>query len=268
MSNTTAFAGSVPANYDQYLGPVLFEPYALDIIDRTDRSKYQNVLELACGTGRVTRHLVKILPENGMLTATDLNADMIDVARSIVKDAKIRWMIADAQELVFPDESFDHVICQFGVMFFPDKLKAFQEALRVLKNGGSFLFNVWDSLETNPRSAIIKKVMEGIMGNEAPDFLSKGPYSFYDKEVIQSLLQQAGFRNIALEVVQKTAYYPSADDLIKGFVDGSPLSAYLVQQTPALQQTIRKKLRQAIVSELGEARIISPMQAIVCSATK
>jgi hypothetical protein len=137
-----------------------------------------------------------------------------------------------------------------------------------LNPGGRFLFNVWDSLETNPRSAIIKKVLEEIMGDEAPDFLSKGPYSFYDKDMINAFLQQAGFRNIAVEVVQKTTYYPSANDLIKGFVDGSPLSAYLVQQSPALQQTIREKLRQAIVTELGEDQIISPMQAIVCSGIK
>jgi hypothetical protein len=153
-------------------------------------------------------------------------------------------------------------------MFFPDKLKAFKETYRVLQPGGKFLFNVWDSLDLNPRSAIIKKVMEDIMGDEAPDFLSKGPYSFYDKDLIHQLMSEAGFNQISLETVQKTAYYPSADDLIKGFVDGSPLSAYLVQLPPGLQKTIREKLRLAITSELGENQIISPMQAIVCTATK
>lgn len=268
MSTTTAFAGSVPANYDRYLGPVLFEPYALDISERVNTAAYQNVLELACGTGRVTKHLAACLPDNGKLTATDLNSDMLAVAQMMVKAPGIKWMVADAQELSFTGNSFDHVICQFGVMFFPDKAKAFSEAYRVLQPGGTFLFNVWDSLDVNPRSAIIKKVMEDIMGNEAPDFMSKGPYSFYDKDLIVQLMQQAGFTNIELAVVQKQAYYAAADDLIRGFVDGSPLAAYLTQLTPALRQTIREQLHKAIVDELGDQQIISPMQAIVCAATK
>jgi ubiquinone/menaquinone biosynthesis C-methylase UbiE len=266
--NTTAFAGSVPANYDQYLGPVLFEPYALDIASRIDKSSYHKVLELACGTGRVTKHLAGLLAPGEQVVATDLNPDMIAVGKDMVKDEKIRWMTADALELPFEDNSFDHIICQFGVMFFPDKLKAFKEACRVLQDNGRFLFNVWDSLDVNPRSAIIKQVMDDIMGDEAPDFMSKGPYSFYDKDLIRELLKEAGFKNITLDVVQKTAYYASADDLIKGFVDGSPLNAYLVQQSPSLQQTIKEGLRTAIEKELGTSQIVSPMQAIVCSANK
>ena len=268
MSKTTAFAGSVPANYDQYLGPVLFEPYALDIIERIDKAVFKNVLELACGTGRVTRHLANCLDENGIIIASDLNPDMLEVARIVVKNPRIKWMVADAQELVFPDHHFDHVICQFGVMFFPDKPKAFNEAYRVLQPGGRFLFNVWDGLDVNPRSAIIKTVMDELMGEAAPDFMSKGPYSFYDKELIHQMLNEAGFNNIQLDVVKKTSYYATAEDLVKGFVDGSPLSSYLVQQSPALQQTIRQKLHEAITKEFGEKQVISPMQAIVCSAIK
>lgn len=268
MSNTTAFAGSVPANYDQYLGPVLFEPYALDIAERINKNNYRNVLEIACGTGRVTRHLAHLLPADGKLVATDLNGDMIHVARSIVRDPRIKWLIADAQDLSLADNSFDHVVCQFGVMFFPDKFKAFQEAHRVLETGGVFLFNVWDSLDLNPRSAIIKQVMEEIMGDEAPDFLNKGPYSYFDQELIRQTLQDAGFKNIAMETVQKTSYYPSAADLIKGFVDGSPLGAYLVQLPASLQQEIKDRLRQAITTEFGDSKILTPMQAIVCTAWK
>ena len=268
MSNTAAFAGSVPANYDQYLGPVLFEPYAIDIAERINKTDYRDVLEVACGTGRVTRHLLQCLPDDGKLVATDLNGDMIAVARTIVKDARIKWLIADAQDLSFPDDSFDHLICQFGVMFFPDKPKAFREAHRVLGKNGLFLFNVWDSLDSNPRSAIIKTVMEKIMGEEAPDFLSKGPYSFYNREEIHQLLDEAGFRNINLEVVPKTSYYPSANDLIKGFVEGSPLGAYLIQLPADLPQEIKRRLYEEIVAQFGENRILAPMQAIVCSATK
>jgi ubiquinone/menaquinone biosynthesis C-methylase UbiE len=268
MFTPTAFAGSVPANYDQYLGPVLFEPYAIDLVSRINKASYKNVLELACGTGRVTKHLVSSLPAQGSLIATDLNKDMLNVAKNIIPGTHVKWMVVDAQELPFDENTFDHIICQFGVMFFPDKKKGFDEAYRVLQTNGRFLFNVWDSLEMNPRSAIIKQIMQEIMGDEAPDFLSKGPYSYYDKDIIEASLESAGFKNIKLEVVQKTAYYAFAEDLIKGFVDGSPLSAYLVQQSPSLQQKIKDRLKQVIVAEFGETRIISPMQAIVCSASK
>lgn len=268
MSSTTAFAGSVPLNYDQYLGPVLFEPYAIDLVNRINSSSFKNVLELACGTGRVTRHLVSALPAEGFLIASDLNEDMLNVAGKMITGSNVKWMIVDSQELPFDDDSFDHIICQFGIMFFPDKTKAFAEAYRVLQPGGKFLFNVWDSLEVNPRSAIIKQVMEEIMGEDAPDFLSKGPYSYYDKDLIVASLENIGFKNIQLDIVQKTAYYASAEDLIKGFVDGSPLNAYLIQQSPSLQKEIKSKLKQKIVAEFGETQVISPMQAIVCAASK
>lgn len=268
MSATTAFAGSVPLNYDQYLGPVLFEPYAIDIAGRINAASYSNVLEIACGTGRVTRHLVAALPADGKIIASDLNEDMINVARHSVKDARVKWMVADAQDLPFPDENFDHIICQFGVMFFPDKARAFAEAHRVLAPGGRFVFNVWDSMENNPRSAVIRTVLEELLGDEAPDFLSKGPYSFYDTNQVFSLLQQAGFKKIQLELVQKITYYATADDLIKGFVDGSPLNAYLAQQPVSVQQLVREKLHEHIVNQFGATQVISPMQAFVCSAER
>ena len=125
MASNVAFAGSVPANYEQYLGPVLFEPYALDIMNRLPKASLNNVLEIACGTGRVTKHLLGAVSKNGKLVATDLNADMMTVAKEKADDSRIEWKTADAQELPFADNSFDAVICQYGVMFFPDKPKAF-----------------------------------------------------------------------------------------------------------------------------------------------
>jgi ubiquinone/menaquinone biosynthesis C-methylase UbiE len=266
MSKIASFAGSVPQNYDKYLGPVLFEPYALDLVNRVSGAR--NILEIACGTGRVTRHLVNTLPAGGKLVATDLNADMLNVARPVISDARIEWKVVDAQELPFADNSFDHVICQFGVMFFPDKAKAMEETYRVLQPGGRYIFNVWDALEFNPRSAIIKTVMDELMGADAPDFLKKGPFSWFDKEEIASLMERSGFKNIHLDIVRKSAYFETPDDLVNGFVKGSPLSSYLAEQTGELQQKIVTGLQQRIRSEFGDGRLESPMQAIVVEGTK
>lgn len=266
MSKVASFAGSVPENYDRYLGPVLFEPYALDLVGRIAGAV--NILEIACGTGRVTKHLLNTLPSSGKLVATDLNADMIAVAKTKVADDRVEWKVADAQELPFEDNSFDHIVCQFGVMFFPDKAKGMAEAYRVLQPGGKYIFNVWDALELNPRSALIRTVMEEIMGDEAPDFLKKGPYSYYDKEEIANLMKLSGFKDIQLGVVYKTAYYESSDDLINGFVKGSPLSAYLAEQTEELRDKITNELSRRIKAEFGESKLESPMQAIVCEGRK
>jgi ubiquinone/menaquinone biosynthesis C-methylase UbiE len=266
MSKVASFAGSVPQNYDKYLGPVLFEPYALDLVRRITGAK--NILEIACGTGRVTRHLLNALPPDGKLMATDLNAGMIEVAKSIMQDGRIHWQVVDAQELPFENDSFDHIICQFGVMFFPDKAKAMAEAYRVLQPGGKYIFNVWDALEFNPRSAIIKTVMEELMGDEAPDFLKKGPYSWFDKDEITNLLKLTGFKEINLDVVYKTAYYETPGDLINGFVKGSPLSAYLAEQTDELREKIVNGLMDRVRGEFGDSKLESPMQAIVCTASK
>src|SRR5437870_8968818 len=134
-----SFTGSVPAFYDRCLGPVLFEPYANDLVARLDVGDDQRVLELACGTGIVTRRLREALPESATLVATDLFDAMLVHARSVVPDAGIEWQQADAQDLPFADGSFDTVVCQFGLMFLPDKVRGFREARRVLRDGGSLI---------------------------------------------------------------------------------------------------------------------------------
>jgi len=225
-------------------------------------------VEVSCGRGGVTRKSVIHLNTGGKVIADDLNADMLTVAKTKVNDERINWQVADAQQLHFSDNSFDHLVCQFGVMFFPDKPKAMAEAYRVLQPGGRYLFNVWDSLENNPRSAIIKDVMENIMGDEAPDFLRKGPYSWYDTNEISSLLKLTGFTEVNMKLVFKTAYYESPHDLITGFVKGSPLGGYLAEQTEELRSKITEALVHKVKSDFGEGRLESPMQAIICDCRK
>ena len=268
MASIAAFTGSIPGNYDKYLGPVLFEPYALDLRDRLKKESLKNVLELACGTGRVTRHLVSLLPANGKLIASDLNPDMMAVAKARVSDERVKWLAADAQALPFANDSFDHIVCQFGIMFFPDKGKALSEAYRVLQPGGLYLFNTWAGMEQNPRTAIIRKIMEEQFREDSPDFLKKGPYSFFDPVEIRGLMEGAGFTDVKIEAVDKVAQYTSVDDFLKGFLEGSPLSAFLSEKDQKVQDEVRKKVSDEMKKQFSEQGMDVPMQALVCQGRK
>lgn len=143
------FTGSIPQLYDEYMVPLIFEPYASDLASRVAMLRPSSILEIAAGTGVVTRHLTNVLPPEVRIVATDLNQAMIDRATSVGTSREVEWNQADAIQLPFPDETFDVVVCQFGAMFFPEKPKAFSEARRVLRSGGTFIFNVWDGIEHN-----------------------------------------------------------------------------------------------------------------------
>lgn len=268
MASLTSFSGSVPANYDKYLGPFLFEPYSLDLVERINDIQLTNVLELACGTGRLTRHLVKVIPSGGRLVASDLNPDMLEVAKGKITDPKIQWQVLDAQELPFEDNSFDLVICQYGVMFFPDKMKAYAEAYRVLKAGGRFIFNVWDEMAFNPAIEVIHKALQETFGDNAPDFLSKGPYSYFDEEEIAKSIQEAGFTSVQIELVVKYSSYHTAEDLIKGFFDGTPLGAYLKDFDKPVTEELFRKIEQRLEEQVGKDGKEASLQALVCLGSK
>lgn len=267
MSSASSYNGNIPQHYERYLGPLLFEPFAEDLAARVPSAAH-SVLELACGTGRVTQHLDRRLPATARVVASDLNADMIAVARSIVFSPRVDWVEADAQALPFGDAVFDTVLCQFGVMFFADKEAAFREVWRVLQRGGRFLFNTWDGFATNPRAALIVEVMNAELGAAAPDFLSTGPYSFHNEARIALLLEEAGFASVRLEKVARCSRYNDPADLVAGFVDGSPLGSYLDRKGPGLRQRISDRLRAALDRQSATYGNTVPMQAIVVEARR
>jgi SAM-dependent methyltransferase len=186
----------------------------------------------------------------------------------MVSDNRIEWSVADAHSLEFPDNHFDAVVCQYGVMFFPDKPKAFSEAFRVLRPGGHFLFNTWNSIDANPAVAVIDKVMKETFGAEAPNFLEKGPFSFYDKDKIRDLMEAAGFKNINIELVKITSSYSTADEVVRGFVDGSPLITYLSEKSPESIVEVKEKIKRQLVANFGESSDKVSLQAFVCDGMK
>ena len=261
-----AFVGDIPENYDRYLGPVLFQPYAADLVARLDSP--ENVLELACGTGIVTRQLRKRLTLGAKIVATDLNEAMLSYAKQKFESSEtIEWKQADATDLPFADQSFDAVLCQFGVMFFPDKEQAAREVFRVLKPGGIFLFNVWDAIEENDLPHIAHTIISRFFDDNPPNFYEI-PFSFHDSEKIESVLAQAGFRNIECSIVSMTAEAASASELTRGLVHGNPVIAAIRERDESQIPEIENAIASQVAAQCGDAPVRARMRAVVCSAVR
>ncbi len=187
------FTGSISKLYETYLVPLIFEPYAADLVNRLAARSLTRVLEIAAGTGVVTRNLASVLPESVPIVATDLNQPMLDLASAIGTKRPVEWRQADAMQLPFPDGTFDAVVCQFGVMFFPEKSKAFSEARRVLRAGGIFIFNVWDRIKENEFADTVTAALGSLFPKDPPRFLARTPHGYYDRPTIERDLVIAGF---------------------------------------------------------------------------
>ena len=223
MEADRTFQGSIPALYDQCLGPMIFAPYADDLASRLANLRRGCILETAAGTGVVTRALVAALPEAVSIYATDLNQPMLNHASNRLPSTRVSWRQMDAQTLSFPDGRFNAVICQFGVMFFPDKLRAFSEAYRVLKPGGRFLFNVWDRIEENEFADVVVRTVATLFPGDPPMFLQRTPHGHYDTEALEAQLRTVGFGTVTTETVTRISASPSALSVAVGFCQGTPM---------------------------------------------
>lgn len=261
------FSGSIAAIYDRVLGPLLFEPYARDMGQRAATLAPGRVLETAAGTGIVTRQLAATLAKDARIVASDLNQAMLDVAASKLAAPNIVWRQCNAMELPFGSGEFDAVICQFGVMFFPDRRVAYREALRVLRPGGTFLFNAWDSLETNELPRVVTEAVAAAFPDDPPNFFARTPHGYHDVEVIAADLKAAGYTRIAIDKVQQRSRAPSAREAATGFCQGTPLRSEIEARDAGRLVAVTEAAAQAAAARFGSGSIDVPMQAIVVSAT-
>jgi ubiquinone/menaquinone biosynthesis C-methylase UbiE len=233
------FAGSIPELYNTHLVPLIFEAYAVDLAARLALRPLTRVLEIAAGTGVVTRAMATTLPEAVSIVATDLNQPTLDHASALGTKRAVEWRQADAMQLPFQDGAFDAVVCQFGVMFFPEKSRAYSEARRVLRSGGVFIFNVWDRIEENEFADTVTTALETLFPENPPRFLARTPHGYYDHETIKRDLANGGF-TASPEITTLTARSQA-----KSFQ--SPAIAYC-QGTP-----LRNEIEARNASRLGEA---------------
>ena len=261
-----AYTGSIPAFYDLYLGPRLFEPYAADITARVKALAPMAVLETAAGTGIVTARLAEVLAHDAVIMATDINQAMIDVASAKVTSPKVEWQACDATRLPFADGSFDLVLCQFGVMFFPSKVDAFKDARRVLKPGGKFLFNVWDRIELNPISLTVADAIAALYPADPPNYPRRTPYGHHDVKTITNQLGEAGFEIIEFVVVTLPTSCPSPRDAAIGQIHGSPMRIEIEARDATGLAAATDAAAAALAARFGDGPIESTMQAIVFTA--
>ncbi len=261
----TQFVGSIPQIYDECLGPLFFHFYAKDLAKRIVVEDSGSVLEIACGTGIATEHIRHALPGGVEILATDLNEPMLEYARAKRGGLdRVRFEQANAQDLPYDDAAFDAVVCQFGLMFFPDKLGAFREAARVLKPGGQLLFSVWDSFDRNPVSRLAFETIARFFDDEPPTFL-KLPFSCHEIDPIKALLQEAGFSGMAINVVGTVSEPPSAAKLAEGLVAGNPGILEIEERGSAPAGKIIEALAKAVADEFGDNPVRTPLQAITFS---
>jgi len=265
--NDTFFTDSISRAYAEYLVPLLFEPYARDLVKRLGPRPFSNLLEIAAGTGAITRQLAATLPDGVSIVATDLNEAMIEQARSTESQRPVKWCWADALSLPFRDNEFDAVVCQFGVMFFPDKVKAFSEVHRVLRSGGTFVFNVWDQIEENEFPNAVAESLTALFPSDPPRFLARVPHAYHSRGEIEQDLTAGGFGNAPqIEIVIKRSRAKAAPDVARAFCHGTPLRNEIEERGQLNDATAAASA--AIAERFGTRDITGKIQALVVSVRK
>jgi SAM-dependent methyltransferase len=255
------WAEDMSAAYDEYLVPAVFQPYADDLAARVARQRPQAVLELAAGTGVLTQAMGATLP-GARITATDLNVAMVDVGSANVPTAT--WRQADAMQLPFDDASVDLVACQFGVMFFPDRPAAYAEVARVLRPGGSFLFNCWGPLATHEVEAAVLAALAETFPDDPPSFLARVPHGYHDADRVVADLTTARFGGIRVETVELNCTAKSAGDLARGYCRGTPLRPEI--ETRGDLDATTRAVATALEGQFGSGPVVARMSALVVSA--
>ena len=261
------FAGSIPQFYDTLMVPLIFAAYAADLAELVAASSPGSVLETAAGSGVVTRLLAPRLCADACYLVTDLNQPMLDYAAARQgTDNRIAWRQADALQLPLDDASFDVVCCQFGAMFFPDRVAGYAEARRVLRAGGRFVFNVWDRIEENAFADDVANAVATVFAHDPPRFLARTPHGYHDIALIRAELRRAGFIDIEIETREAVSRAPSARDVATAYCQGTPLRNEIEARDASLLQLATDRAAQAIASRHGQGPVAGKIQTHVIVA--
>jgi ubiquinone/menaquinone biosynthesis C-methylase UbiE len=269
VASDKVFAGSIPVLYDRFLVPLIFESYARDLAERLARFNPHDVLETAAGTGVLTRAITSRLPAHVRIVATDLNQPMLDHAAARQPGgSRITWRHADALALPYADQSFDAVACQFGVMFFPDKVQGYMEARRALRPGGRFLFNVWDQISENEFADVVTQALATLFPHDPPRFMARTPHGYHDAERIRTELNAAGFADISIDGVDGRSRASSPLDAAIAYCQGTPLRNEIETRDASRLEDATKRAAAALAHRFGSGAIEGRLRALVITAVR
>ncbi len=263
------FAGSIPEIYERFLVPLIFEAYARDLAERIARVEPRDLLETAAGTGVLTRAIASRLPVHARIVATDLNQPMLDHAAAKQADQnRVTWRQADAQALPFADQKFDVVACQFGVMFFPDKVAAYREARRVLKPRGHFFFNVWDLISKNEFADVVTEALAAYFPQDPPRFLARTPHGYHNVEKVREDLSAASFADVSIETVDHRSKAASPSDPAIAYCQGTPLRNEIEARDASRLEDATKAAAEAVARRFGNGPVDGLIRAHVIAAAR
>lgn len=264
----TAFTGSVAQFYERYMVPLIFEPYAVDLARRVAQAAPGRVLELAAGTGVVTRQLAVMLGASADIVATDLNPAMIDEAARIGTARPVEWRQVDATQLPFENAAFDAVVCQFGIMFFPDKPQACAEARRVLRPGGLFAFNAWGPIATNEFADAVTDALATVFPHDPPRFMARTPHGYHDAALIGQHLAAAGFTSRPeIETVAFTSRAASPRIAALAYCEGTPLRGEIEARAPDGLQRATDAAEAELARRFGDGPVEGRIEALVVTVS-
>lgn len=263
------FTGSIPELYDTYLVPLIFEPYAADLAARLALRPLGQVLEIAAGTGVVTRAMATALPATVAIVATDLNQAMLDQAAARGTTRPVTWRQADAMALPFADGACDAVVCQFGAMFFPEKGEAYAEVRRVLRAGGLFVFNVWDRIEENEFADTVTTALAALFPEDPPRFLARTPHGYHDPETIKRDLAASGFTAApAITTLAACSRAAACEHPAVAYCQGTPLRNEIEARDAARLTEATALVAEAIAHRFGRETVEGKIQAHVVTIAK
>lgn len=268
-ASDSVFAGSIPELYEKYLVPLIFEPYARELARRLAEAKAGRVLETAAGTGVVTRAMASRLPSTARIVATDLNEPMLSHAKvRMANDTRISWKPANAQALPFENESFDAVVCQFGAMFFPDKIGAYKEARRVLKPNGLFIFNVWDKIAENDFANVVAQALAQMFPDDPPRFMERTPHGYHDPERIRGELASTGFSEVSIDAQNEISRAPTPHDAAVAYCQGTPWRSEIEARDASRLEEATDRAADAIAKRFGTGPVDGRIRAFVITAAR
>ena len=261
------FAGSVPENYERYLVPTIFSPWAVLLVDIAAPQLGERVLDVACGTGIVARLVAGRVGPGGKVVGLDSSPAMLAVARSVspISGAAVEWSEASALAIPFPEATFNLVLCQQGLQFFPDRPAALREVHRVLVPDGRLVLSVWRAIQYSPGFAILAEALARHVSSEAGKAMQT-PFSLGEVDELRTLVVAAGFRDVTIRSAVKSLRFPSPEDFVRRYVAGSALAGLVAQVSPDIPEALLGDVRQELHNHVDDEGVAFPIEAHVVAA--